>query len=394
MSTAEDLAANFQALAENLARRTVKNPNLYVFMGESNGSFTGNTKHLFLYFARHRPDVDSCYFTCDRETYRELKLADLPVVFFPDLDSVERLAEAGTVVVDSFDFKFGMYSVLMRDTRIIQLWHGVGFKKIGLVEKESEVSARYNQLDLEGLYSGYDTVVTTSPFYSEEVFQKSFKANSFEVLGYPRNDALFRHPTKDAMLNCDMDTFRKVGASRRERKVILWTPTFRDVVGSPVAGIDFGRLHDFLDREKLHLVIKGHKGSELNAAWNLPYISFYKNTCDVYPFMRLADVMVTDYSSIYMDYLLMDRPVVYYCPDYQEYVTCNREFQFPYDEMTPGAKCQNQDEFEAGLKTAAYGDDGFGEARRALCEKAFLHRDGNSSQRIADHLCGPEKDER
>lgn len=387
MTTSEELVGRFKAMAET----TPKDPNLYVFMGESNGSFTGNTKHLFLHFAKNRPDVRSCYFTCNRALYRELMHQGLPAVLFPNLDSVETLVQAGTVVVDSFDFKFGMYFPLTDGARIVQLWHGVGFKKIGLVEKTSDVSAKYNQLDLEHLYSGYDMVITTSPFYAREVFEPSFRTDSVEVLGYPRNDALLRTPSKESMINCDMNVFNAAGASRRDRKIILWTPTFRDQVGSPVAGIDFMRLHDFLDREKMHLVIKGHKGSEVNAASELPYLSFYEKTCDVYPFMRLVDVMVTDYSSIYMDFLLLDRPVVFYCPDYDEYVTYNREFQFPYDEMTPGPKCRTQDEFEAALKRAAYGDDGFGEERRALCEKAFLHRDGRSSERIADHLCGQLK---
>lgn len=387
MTTPEELESRFATLAE----KTPKNPNLYVFVGESNGSFTGNTKHLFIYFAKNRPDVESCYFTYDPETYREIRQMGLPAVFFPNINAVEKIVSAGTVVVDSFDFKFGLYYPLTKGARIVQLWHGVGFKKIGLIEKASETTAKYNRLDLEHLYSGYDMVITTSPFYAKEVFEPSFNARSVEVLGYPRNDALLAPPTRESMLNCDMAAFERVGASRRDRKIVLWTPTFRDQVGSPLAGIDLRRLHDFLEREKLHLVIKGHRLSEVNAGASLPCLTLYDNTCDVYPLMRLVDVMVTDYSSIYMDYLLLDRPVVFYCPDYDEYVTYNREFQFPYDDMTPGPKCRTQDALEAALKTAAYGDDGYGDERRALCEKAFLHRDGKASARIADHLCGPLK---
>ncbi|QGY39571.1 hypothetical protein GM415_05375 [Pseudodesulfovibrio cashew] len=385
MSVTEELVAKFEAMAEV----TPKDPNLYVFMGESNGSFTGNTKHLFLYFALHRPDVRSCYFTCNRETWRELRHHKLPVVLFPDLQAAETLVEAGTVVVDSFDYKFGIYRPLTEGARIVQLWHGVGFKKIGLLEKDTEIAEKYNKLDLEYLYSGYDDVITTSPFYADEVFEPSFRAGNFPVLGYPRNDALLQKPTRETMLNCDMDAFSRVGACRRERKIILYAPTFRDQTGTPLGGLDFKRLHDFLDREGLHMVIKAHRLSNVQAASSLPCLSFYENTRDAYPFMPLVDVMVTDYSSIYMDYLLLDRPVVFYCPDYEEYVTYNREFQFPYDEMTPGPKCRDQDAFHAALKTAAYGDDGFGEARRTLCAKAFLDRDGESSRRIADYLCGP-----
>ena len=385
MTTHAELAASLEAMAES----TPRDPNKYVFIGEAHGRLTGNVKHLFLHIARNRPDVDCSFFTCHRDTWHMLTKNNLPVELFPSIESARLLATAGTLVVDTFEYKMGMYRELTKNDRIIQLWHGVGFKKIGLVEKESRTSANYNKLDLEALYSGYDTVVTTSPFYAREVFEKSFRADHFEVLGYPRNDALFRLPTGDSMLNCDTDVFRLTGASRRERKIVLWAPTFRDQVGSPVQGIDFNELHDFLDREKLHLVIKGHRLTDVNVPWTMPYISFYRAACDVYPFLRLVDMMITDYSSIYMDYLLLDRPVLFYCPDYDEFVTHNRTFQFPYDAMTPGPKCRSQEELHAALKLAASGDDGYGQARRALRDKAFLHHDGQSAQRIADHLCGP-----
>ena len=387
MVTHEELVSNLEALVE----ATPRNPGKYVFVGESHGMFTGNTKHLYIYFARHRPDVECCYFTCNRDVWYMLKKNNLPVELFPSIESAEALAQAGTLVVDSFDFKMSLYHPLTKGARIVQLWHGVGFKKIGLVEKASRTSAQYNKLDLEALYSGYDTVISTSPFYTKEVFEKSFNADHFESLGYPRNDALLQLPTADTMLNCDTDTFRLAGASRRDRKIVLWTPTFRDQVGSPVANIDFERLHDFLDRENLHLIFKGHRLTNINVPWTMPYISFHQSDRDVYPFMRMVDMLITDYSSIYMDYLLLDRPVLFYCPDYDQYVPHNRTFQFPYDEMTPGPKCRTQDELHAALKQAASGDDGYGDQRRALRDKAFEHVDGNSAQRIADHLCGPKQ---
>ncbi len=334
--------------------------------------------------------MESCYLTYSRDTHRLVQEAGLPVECFPDEKSLHLLAKAGTVVVDSFDYKLHPFHHLTPGARVVQLWHGVGFKKIGLVEKESKTSGKFSKQELEFLYSGYDTVITTSAFYEREVFKKSFNATHFEILGYPRNDALFQWATKDSMINCDFNTFNKTTRLRKEgRKTILYTPTFRDQIGSPTPGLDFNRLHAFLDAQGFHLVIKTHRLTRIPPTTELPYISFYDSACDVYPFMRLADVMVTDYSSIYMDYLLLDRPVIFYCPDYDEYVACNRELQFPYDDMTPGPKCHNQDEFEAALKQAAYNDDGWGEARQAMCAKAFQDRDGNASQRIADHLVGP-----
>jgi CDP-glycerol glycerophosphotransferase len=317
-----------------------------------------------------------------------LRGAGLPTILFPEIESLETLARASTIVVDTFDFKNSLYAPLTNYARIIQLWHGVGFKKIGLVEKDSAVPQNYESKHLESLYSGYHTVVSTSQFYCEEVFGKSFRAEHFVDLGYPRNDALFYRPTKDSMLNCDNDAFQQVASIRKQRKTILYAPTFRDHEGSPFGGgLDFERLHNFLDEEGLHLIIKTHRLTDLQISSSTPHITIYANDRDAYPFFQMIDVMITDYSSIYMDYLLLDRPVVFYCPDYDHYVTHNREFQFPYEEMTPGPKCRSQEDLHTALKLAAFGDDGYQKERKALLNKAFSYQDGNSSKRIADYLC-------
>lgn len=373
---------------DKIARLTPKKASRVVFIGPGGGQFTGNVKHLFLYCVRHRPEIDAHFFTCHPATFKMLREADLPVHLFPDFEAVENLAEAATIVVDHFNFKEDSYMPLTKYARVIQLWHGVGFKEIGFVEKDSNPAHKNTSLNFEYLYSGYHTVVSTSPFYTREVFRKSFRADHFVDLGYPRNDALFQRVTKDAMLNCDETAFRKTGMVKKKLKTILYVPTFRDDRESSFAGrLDMERLHEFLVQSNLHLVIKAHPILEERIPDNLPNITHYANACDVYPFMPLADVMLTDYSSIYMDYLMLNRPVVFFCPDYDRYVTNNRKFQFPYEEMTPGPKCRTQEELHAALTKAASGDDGYSQERIALRDKAFLHPDGKSAQRVADYLC-------
>lgn len=371
-----------------IAELTPKNPSLFIFIGRHDGRFVCNVKHLYLYFARHRLDTQSYFFTVHRDEYRMLRQAGLPVLLFPEIEAIETLAAAGTVIVDNFDFKFHPYGILAKGAKIIQLWHGIGFKKIGFIEDASVVSSKFNKLDLKGLYSGYDAVLSTSPFYTEEVFRPSFRAKEFPILGYPRNDVLFNRPTKDTLLGCDATTFSKVAILRKQRRIVLFTPTFRDNTGNPLGGgtLDFGRLDHFLGESNMHMVIKAHPLTPVISAQGFSHITFYDNNKDIYPMLFMVDTMITDYSSIYMDYLLLDRPVIFYCPDYDEYVTNNREFQFPYDEMTPGPKCKTQDELHLALQVGG-GNDGYADARRSLRDKAFLHQDGNAAGRIADYLC-------
>jgi CDP-glycerol glycerophosphotransferase len=362
--------------------------NRYVFIGQKHGQFIGNVKHLFLHFAEHRPEADSHFLTCHKDVYRMLREAGLPALFFPSTEAMEILASAGTVVVDNFDFKQAAYGVLARKARVIQLWHGVGFKKIGFIERDSAVPGNYEAQQLEYLYSGYHTVVSTSPFYCDEVFAKAFRAEHVAALGYPRTDVFFRPLGRHDLLNADYDTFVALSRIRRSRHIVLYTPTFRDKVGDAFGAdaIDFGRLDEFLGEAGMHLVIKGHHLTDQRPLSSYSNISVFDNAADVYPIMPMTKALVTDYSSIYMDYLLLDRPVIFFCPDYDEYVTRNRELQFPYEEMTPGPKCRTQEALHEALARAVRGDDGFAPERRAMRDKAFLHADGKASRRIAEYL--------
>lgn len=386
--TDRDILVQFARLGE----LTPRDSGEYVFIGQRDGQFLGNVKHLFIHFATRHPEVRSHFLTCRRDVQRMLGEAGLPVLLFPSVEAVEALARAGTVVVDNFDFRHAAYGQLVRKARIIQLWHGVGFKKIGFIERDSAIPGNYAAQELERLYSGYHTVVSTSPFYSSQVFARAFRAEHVVDLGYPRTDVFFRPLRKPDLLNADPERFMALSRLRKERHLVLYAPTFRDKVGNALGAdaLDLARLDAFLGKAGMHLVIKGHHltGQRLSASF--ANISAFDNDADVYPLMPLIRAMITDYSSIYMDYLLLDRPVVFFCPDYDEYVTRNRELQFPYDEMTPGPKCRTRDELHEALHRAAHGDDGFGPARRAMRDKAFLHHDGKASHRIAEYLLGGE----
>lgn len=366
-----------------------RDPARHVFIGQKDGQFLGNAKHLFLHFATQRPEVPVHFLSRRRDVCKMLGEAGLPALFFPSDEAIQTLAAAGTIVVDTFDFRHAPYEPLVRDARLIQLWHGVGFKKIGFMERDSRVPGNYEAAELERLYSGYDTVITTSPFYANEVFAKAFQARCVAPLGYPRTDVLFRRPGKLDLLNADYDAFVSLVRLKKERRIILFAPTFRDKVGDAFGSgsLDYAVLDRFLDKAGMHLVIKGHHLTGGRLVSSLPNITVFDNNADVYPLMPLVDLMVTDYSSIFMDYLLLDRPVLFFCPDYDEYIKRNRELQFPYEAMTPGPKCRTQGELHEALAQVALGRDDYAKDRRALRDKAFLHTDGRASERIAAYLC-------
>jgi CDP-glycerol glycerophosphotransferase len=199
----------------------------------------------------------------------------------------------------------------------------------------------------------------------------------------------FREPDDLDLLGTDTATYAQVMRARERGPVVLFAPTFRDQVGNPFtqSALDLVELARFLKKMDGYLVIKGHRLVRENiVAENLPNVIACPSATDIYPVMPMVDLLLTDYSSIYMDYLLLDRPVAFFCSDYDQYVQRNRDLQFPYEQMTPGPRCTTQEELHEALQGLLQGKDRWQVARHALRNRAFSHHDGEAAHRIARHL--------
>jgi CDP-glycerol glycerophosphotransferase len=171
--------------------------------------------------------------------------------------------------------------------------------------------------------------------------------------------------------------------------IALYVPTFRDDGANPFAdgALDLAALDAFLERINTVMVIKLHTFSGTLPDLPCKNILAFPSDADVYPLMPLTDYMITDYSSIYTDYLTMNKPVLFYCYDRDTYISKNRELQFDYDWITPGPKVHTQDELMMAMKLLSSGrDDGYSEQRAEIGSLAFAQHDGQASARVLARL--------
>jgi len=377
-----------RTIARFLAERP-RRPENIAFVSGGDGQFSGNVKYLFLHFARHVPQCKSAFVTTNPTVHRALRGRGLPAACFPSQDALEVLARASVVVADGFQYRENGMSVFAIGAKIVQLWHGVGFKKIGFVEAETALDLPpERRAYLREMYSGYDAVVSTSPFYTEHLFKTSFGAREIWETGYPRNDALVGPCAKDDLIGCDLEGYAQVRALARRFRLCLYAPTFRDGDGDffQRGPFCFEALSRFLDREGMVLFLKMHAFTSARLGSGLTNIRVIDNASDVYPLLPHFSCLITDYSSIYMDYLHLDRPVAFFPFDRDDYASRMREFQFDYDDMTPGPKCFTQDELERALVRAATDPDADRARRREVRELAFSHHDGRACWRVAEHI--------
>ena len=235
----------------------------------------------------------------------------------------------------------------------------------------------------------FDFYVVIAPLWIN-VYTKTFSREQecFLPLGYPRYDLLL-HPKKDASAH-----FKELVGARAGEKVVFWMPTFRDTVDHryaeskiervyPLPGLknsqELEELNEACQEANVILVIKRHINQ---VAWNLSGLSNIKLISNddlevagiqLYESLPYTDALISDYSSVSIDYLLLDRPQGFVLDDYEQYAGARGwNLSDPLRYM-PGQHIMNVDDMAEFIRSVGQGEDRYAE-ERARCRKE-LHRE-------------------
>ena len=115
---------------------------------------------------------------------------------------------------------------------------------------------------------------------------------------------------------------------------------------------------------------------------------FLDAKCDISVFMKYADCLITDYSSVYFDYLVFDKPIVFYPYDYDFYVNSDRGLMVDYNEFTPGEKVYTIKELYLCISNICSGNwqDSYSSARNELKKKVWDDSYKTIGEYIKDNL--------
>jgi CDP-glycerol glycerophosphotransferase len=371
---------------------------LHLFFGEHGGKFIGNNKYFYLYL-KEKSDLPVYWVVENRELYRELQGQGIDVLDFREKGFLFTLPRASHFYFDNMTWQRKYPWLRYFKAKIIHMSHGVGLKMTEKMMIPDDFMKRLNAAEEKRLNERIfhnDLLVSTSAFYAENVSAPAYNTpmENITLAGYPKND-LFYRDIKGAEVFSDQETLNRVAEFEKTgHKILVYAPTFRDMdSGFKYADvIDYPEFDRFLARYRLVLVIKGHTGTaagDHGRGIQAPFsnILFYHGGRDGYPLLKEADLLVTDYSSIYMDFLHHRKPIVFFVYDYHEYVKNHREIQFDYEEMTPGPKVRNYDELTGWLgHFLVEGKDGFEGVREKVFDLAFLYKKGGASNRLLNEV--------
>jgi len=373
-------------VAVPLAVIVPKKKNLVCFIGRDKGLFLDNVKHMYCHAVQQTDGVQSYFLTQDSKTYCKLKKENLPVVYHPSLRSLWLLLRTNVVIVDNLLWISHMKYMLLIMAKKIQLWHGSPLKQI---ELGNEKEIRRNKLIIRKIYNvlvgrfpEYDLMHSTSSFYTNQVYAKAIRSKQVIECGYPRNDVMFRDCNNLDLIEADRNLYKRISELHASGiKIIIYAPTFRDTDWHATGkeALNLVMLDRFLGDKGLFAILKYHPLVKLNKDETYNHLVVFDNTKDIYPYFPLTDLMITDYSSIFIDYLLLDRPVLFFPYDYEDYLAKDRKLMFDYDDFTPGPKCKTQEELFSNIRNMNQIRDDYKTLRDKILQITFDNNRGVAS---------------
>ena len=316
---------------------------IWLFSSTDNSHYNYNSRYLFEYVKENLPEITPLFVINDPELRNSLS-SKYGKQYFIETESIQGIRQALSAGVWFTSAGLPAYGTGLHKKRlIINLWHGVPLKKIALLDPNLKKAAR---IYFKKIFSEYYTCILTTSHELIPLMARSFAVSEdkIKVRGQPRNDGLFQKNDCREILGQlfpDLPEYTKT---------VLYAPTFRDygqVQLFPFKDFDQKQLEAFLDEKNMLLFIRTHVAEQGSAA---PYlgkrIRFLGNEQaeDVTGILNIFDCLITDYSSIYIDYLLTDKPMIFLPYDRQQYLD-GRGMNFDYDDVTPGPKPETFNDF-------------------------------------------------
>lgn len=397
-SLERDSAQRTQAAIWQLAKIYPKSSSV-VFVGRN--YFGDNIKYAFLAFRIWAADNGvSCYFLADSaQQYDTLKSVGLDVIS-PDPNTWsnnEAFALLGSKIIVMCDglvsptWPSSLCKDLLAGALKVQLWHGISIKEIGLANIRTEELTTELIAETASSCGPFDVFVGTSA-RSEAEWKRFFAFKSYLPCGYPRNDILMREPSGYDLANVDLTTYDLMCTARKAgQTVVFYAPTFRDRLGiSWITKSSLEELNQTCEAAGHLLVVNLHpyeQDAVTELRSKMSGVVFVEARTDAYPLLALSSVLITDYSSIAFDFLLLDRPMVFYRPDHDDYKAISRSLIDGNDTMLGGPCAYTIDGLREALDSAVTAardpeNDNHRTIRAQLRERLFDHPDGHASERV------------
>ena len=359
-----------------------------LFISFHGRGYSDNPMAIHQYLSKHSQYADyRCIYAIKNHKQKKLKIENARIIEYFSIAYFFYLARSKYWIANC---KLPKY-VLKKDSQVyLQTWHGTPLKKLAHDIEVPEGTTFYrSEMSVEEMRSTYDNVskynyMISPSAFTTEVFQSAFAIERERLIetGYPRNDILSNYNSDDIKKIKDKLNLPE------GKKIILYAPTWRDNSYN-LKGYTFKLEVDFKKWQKIlgtdYIVIfKPHylivNDFDLEAVKEFVYYIDPKE--DISSLYLIADVLVTDYSSVFFDYAILKRPIYFFMYDLDTYRDELRGFYLDIYHDLPGDVIESEDELIQKIFS-----EKFDYNRLQIFNEQFNnHEDGNASKRVIEIL--------
>ncbi|GGQ41298.1 bifunctional glycosyltransferase/CDP-glycerol:glycerophosphate glycerophosphotransferase [Couchioplanes azureus] len=275
-------------------------------------------------------------------------------------------------------------------TTYIQTWHGSAFKRMGFDEAAIKSQTAAKQRRLQNAIDRFDVFLVRTE-HDVRTLTKGLRVGAELMrVGYPRNDALVRNEN-----GAEVAELRRTLGLTDDRRVVLYAPTFRpQELGRGSSGLQLPfSLDEFVERfgEDTVLLVRPHYLTHF--ALPPKYGHTVRNAAhihDVTPLLEISDALITDYSSLMFDYALLDRPMIFHVPDYEDYVGSSRGSYFDLASVAPGPLTRTSDDLLAAIADLDQLAGRYADQRKSFVSQFGEYDTGNAAKAVVDRFFRPE----
>lgn len=356
--------------------------------------FSDNAEALYRYYCRNQHDYDLRWIVKDENTKMWLEEKGIAVAQKRSLKALLWILRAGVLITSDLAFA----SVRAETQFYVNLWHGMPLKAMGYMDQTKPLDKNANLKDRKCI-----TISTSETMRTLMCASFGQSVRRVYVTGQPRCDDLFS-------LSKNEELEKVLGKNiRGYTKVVFYMPTFREGYlgreeGSSLAGNNLFRFSNFnkkefvsfLKRNKILFVGKLHpleeeefyhtfkQNSDFMVLLNSQ--AFSKYGIPFYGVLARADLLVTDYSSVYFDFLLFDKPLIFTPTDLDEYRRRRGFVIEPYDFWTPGPKVTTQEGLQKQIIECLNNPSYYELERKTIRNIIHTYRDNQSCKRVAETI--------
>ncbi len=367
-----------------------KKNSLWLFGSMFGDKYADNSKYLFEYVNSHHPEIRAVWFSANSETVSSIRNKGFEAYRFYDPRGILLALRAKVGFISHSVIRDIRPFVFTSNTLLVNLWHGIPLKRIALDDNVSELRnktsflpfQRISQLLCPAFRRQSDLLIAAS-IEDQKNFSTAFNypLEQIKITGYPRNDVIFSNRSKPT--------------KKSSVKKGIYVPTFRGKEGSN---------YDFFDQFGFDVEVIDQSLSELNTQlylklhhFNLPTKEmqnlihsaeniFFYNEVDIYGDFSSFDFLITDFSSIYFDFLLLERPIIFAPFDMAGFEGAVRQLYYEYNDVTPGPKAQDWLEVMQCIEKVLNCPEEYSAGLESTKERFHHYADGGSSKRVYEEV--------